>query len=161
MNLTTKLKKKGNQLEKLLKQVRNLNKESVQVGHFRESGKHPSGFTYPELMAIHHAGNPETNLPARPVLDILFFRNRRLTANAIDMAFKAWGKRKLNASSNKKLLSDLGMYIRDEEKKIFGSSVLAPNAVPPKSFNSPLVDTGELKSKVAYKTSLDKKVKEG
>lgn len=59
------------------------------------------------------------------------------------------------------LLDDIGKFFREEEQKLFGSVSLAPNAVPPKRFNNPLIDTGDLKSKVAYKTSKDKKVKEG
>jgi hypothetical protein len=117
--------------------------------------------TYPELMALHHTGNPERNLPPRPVLAILFFRYRKLKAPAIRRAFKAWSKRKSGDISDKILLNDIGEFLREEEKKIFGSPSLAPNAVPPKAFNNPLILTGDLKSKVAYKTSLDRQVKEG
>ena len=111
-------------------------------------------------MAIHNAGNPEINMPSRPVLDILFFRNRKLKAAALTQAMKSWGKRKSSDSSDKRLLNDFGKFLRIEEKKIFGSAALAPNAVPPKAFNNPLILTGDLKSKVAYKTSLDNQVKE-
>jgi hypothetical protein len=163
MGLKVKLVKKGSQFKKLIQQIHRLNNESVEIGHFKSQGEHESGFTYPELMALHHRGNPETPLPPRPVLAILFFRFRKLKtkAPAIDRAFKAWGKRKSGDSSDKILLNDIGEFFREEEKKIFGSSTLAPNAVPPKAFNNPLIDTGDLKSKVAYKTSKDKQVKEG
>ncbi len=160
MSLKVSLKKQGNQFEKLIKQIQNLNNESVQIGHFEKQGKHESDFTYPELMSIHHKGNPETSLPARPVLDILFFRHKKLKASPMQVAFKKWGKRKSGNKADKLLLNDIGEFLRDEEKKIFGSGGLVPNAVPPKDRNNPLIDTGDLKSKVAYKTSLDKRVKE-
>lgn len=158
--ITAKVRK-GNQLEKLLQRVKQLNGENVKVGHFKRQGLHNSGMTYPQLMAIHHSGNPEKNLPARPVLDILFFRNRRLTDTAIKLAFKQWGRRKITNSSNAELLDDLGKYFRSAEKEIFGSSALAPNAVPPKDSNNPLILKGDLRSKVAYRTSIDKQIKEG
>lgn len=153
--------RKGNQFDKLIKQVRNLNNESVKVGHFNSQGKHDSGMTYPELMALHHTGNPEANLPPRMVLAILFNKFRKLQAPEIRRAFKSWGNRKKGENSDRMLLNDIGSFLRDEEKKIFGSNVLAPNAVPPKNRNNPLIETGDLKSKVAYKTSIDKQVKEG
>lgn len=63
--------------------------------------------------------------------------------------------------SNDKLLEELGRILRDKEKEIFGSSALAPNAVPPKDRNEPLVASGELRSKVAYRASTNKQIKEG
>jgi hypothetical protein len=160
MALKVSLKKQGNQLEKLSQQLLSLNNAFVEVGHFSSQGKHASGFTYPELMAIHHAGNPETDLPARPVLDILFFRRRKLTAPVLRRAFKLWKGRKPGNGSDGMLLDDIGKFFREEEQKIFGSPSLVPNAVPPKESNNPLVDTGDLKSKVAYRTSKNKQVKE-
>lgn len=112
-------------------------------------------------MSIHHRGNPEVNLPARPVLDILFFRNRKLRDVQLRRVFKAWGKRKSGDTSDRLLLDGIGKFFLIEEKKIFGSNSLVPNAVPPKAFNNPLILTGDLKSKVAYKTSKDNQVKEG
>ncbi len=112
-------------------------------------------------MRIHHAGNPETNLPARPVLDILFFRNRKMKDAGLRAIFKAWAKRKSGDVADRKLLDGIGKFFLVEEKKIFGSSALAPNAVPPKASNNPLILTGDLKSKVAYKTSKDNQLKEG
>lgn len=164
MPLNARVKKTGNQFQKLVQQIKKIDKESVQVGHFREQGLHPSGFTYAQLMAIHHnGGNPSGNtpLPPRPVLDILFFKNQQLTDPKFKNAFKAWKKRSSNDSSDEMLLEDIGRILREKEKAIFGSSELAPNAVPPKSTNNPLIDTGALKSKVAYKTSTGKQVKEG
>lgn len=164
MSINAKVKKTGSQFQKLVQQVKKLHNDSVEVGHFKSSGLHYSGFTYAELMAIHHnGGNPNGSvpLPPRPVLDILFFKNQRLTDPKFKAAFKAWGKRKSSDASDAMLLEDIGKILRDKEKQIFGSSDLIPNKVPPKSKNSPLIERGDLVSKVAYKTSRDKQVKEG
>ena len=162
--LSVGVQKRGNRLQELTKQFHKIDGESVEVGHFEKQGKHPSGFTYAELMAIHHNGsNPSGTapVPPRPVLDLLFFRNQNLSDPAFKQAFKEWRGRTLSARSNDILLEDIGRILRDKEKEIFGSSALAPNAVPPKDRNEPLVATGDLKSKVAYKISTNKQIKEG
>ena len=163
MSLKFKIKRTGNQLEKLTNQIRSLASENVQIGHFASQGRHYSGFTYPELMAFHHnGGNPITGeiLPPRPVLDILAFRNQKLQDPVIKAAFRAWGNRKSSPQSDFALLTQLGEIMRDREKKIFGSSALARNKTPPKNINNPLIVTGDLQSKTAYKTSVDNQVKE-
>jgi hypothetical protein len=163
MGLNVKVKKVGNHLQKLAQQFHKIDGESVEVGHFKSQGKHSSGYTYAELMLIHHnGGNPTgTNyLPPRPVLDLLFFNNQNLGDPKFKSVFTAWSRRTLSKGSNAILLQDIGAVLRDKEKAIFGSAALAPNAVPPKSRNSPLVATGDLRSKVAYKTSIGNKVKE-
>ncbi len=155
-----KVIKKGNTLEKLAQGLLKFNGEGGKVGHFSSQGIHHSGHTYPQLMSKHNTGNPEIKLPTRPVLDILFARHRRLNKPPIKSAIRAWFKRKLSEGSDNKLLNDIGAYLREEEKRIFGSASLAPNAVPPKAFNNPLIDTGDLRAKVAYKTSKNEQVKE-
>ena len=46
-----------------------MDKATVDVGHFASQGIHPtSGLPYPELMALHHFGDPSQNIPARPFL---------------------------------------------------------------------------------------------
>jgi hypothetical protein len=163
MSVSFKMKKVGNSLQKITQQFHKIDNESVEVGHFKEQGTHPSGFTYAQLMALHHnGGNPSGSapIPPRPVLDLLFFKNSNLSDPKFAAAFKAWRGRTLSESSNGILLAQIGIILRKKEKAIFGSSALAPNAVPPKDRNDPLVDTGELRSKVAYKTSINKQVKE-
>jgi hypothetical protein len=159
-----KVKKKGNQLERLVKSLHGLNGETVQVGHFSEQGKHYSGYTYPELMALHH--NPRANgfdFPPRPVLDILFAKNLNLDSQGIKRILSQYRKMELNENANNFLLDSIGKYLREQEKKIFGSSELAPNAESTqeqKGKNSPLIDTGDLRRKTAYRTSKNKEIKE-
>lgn len=160
----TNLKRKDKKLNKLVGGIRNLAKEKVQIGHFESQGMHYSGYTYPQLMALQH--NPIANgfnFPPRPVLDILFFRNERLDAPEINTILKKYSQGGPTPSNNKMLLDNLGKFLRRKEKEIFGSSVLPPNApmtIKKKGRNSPLIDTRQLLNKVAYKTSVDKTVKE-
>jgi len=134
------------------------------VGHFESQGVHSSGLSYVDLMRIHHTGgNPsgQVPLPPRPVLDLLVFNNERLEDPKFKLAFERWKKRTYGESSNAILLEDIGKILRDKEKAIFGSNKLAPNKVPPKDVNNPLIDSGELRNKTALKTSINNIVKEG
>ena len=160
--LKISVQKKGNSLQKLVKNFHKIDGEFVETGHFKEQGKHYSGLTYPELMSVHHnGGNPSGNapLPPRPVLDLLHFRNQNLSDPKIKGYIRDWRKRPLSEASNKILLDQIGRILAIREKRIFGSPTLASNAVPPKDRNQPLVETGDLKSKVSYKTSIDNSVK--
>jgi len=163
MSLSVKVLQQGNKFNQLVKRIRNLANESVEVGHFAQQGTHHSGMSYPELMRLHHTGGSSSGvpIPPRPVQTILKFRNTKLAKPGINKAFRDYAKRKSNRASTGKLLSDIGVFLRDEEKKIFGSPDLAPNAVPPKDRNNPLIVTGDLKNKVAYRTSMNKSIKEG
>ena len=167
MGLKRRLIKKGNTLDKLAKQIHTINGESVEVGHYETQGLHPSGFTYPELMAIHHTGNPEDNLPARPVLSILAFRMfspNRVKDPVIRRAITKWLKGPIAPSSNINMLNSIGRELVRKEKAIFGSGVLvknAPRTISIKGSNSPLIDTGDLRDHTSYKTSIDDKVKGG
>lgn len=165
MAITASVKKTGKEFDKLVKGINDLNDEYVEAGHFDEQGTHYSGYTFPELMALHH--NPEGNgfdAPPRPVLDILFHRFEKLDSLKIKRVLANYRKMAPTPSNNKKLLSELGRLLVREEKSIFGSDDLAPNAdytVRQKGFDAPLVDTSSLKRKVAHKTSKNKKVEEG
>lgn len=164
MTIKFKVKKTGNYFDKLVKGIKDLNGESVQIGHFGPEKHSDTDLTYAELMAIHH--NPTANglsWPPRPVLDILFAKNLNLDSPAIKKIIKKYNKMDPSDATNRMLLDELGEYFREEEKKIFGSSELAPNApatIAQKGSNNPLIETGELREKTAYKTSKDNQVKE-
>lgn len=165
MRLKVKVKKVGNKFEQLSRGIKDLNNESVQVGHFDEQGKHYSGLTYPELMAVHN--NPVAHgldWPPRPVLDILAHKNRKLDSPQIKRILKKYSRLEPSEINNAMLLDEIGQFLREEEKKIFGSGELAPNSpvtVAQKGSNNPLIDTGDLRNKTAYRTSKDKTIKEG
>jgi hypothetical protein len=166
MAIEVKLKKVGNSFEKLLQPILNLERENVEVGHFQEQGQHYSGFTYPELMALHHYGHEAKNgageKPPRPLLDHVFFSNYRLNDPAFRSAFNAWSRRMPSEASNSKLLDDIGKIIATKEKNMFGKSPpLAPMAgnimkEEQQEGNDPLIDTGSLRDAVSFKTSKNK-----
>ena len=160
------MKKKNNKLQKLRKRVNNLNDEKVEIGHFQEQGKHSgSDLPYPDLMAIHHFGLGG-QLP-RQLLTLLVLQNRKLTDPKFDALMKVWANSRLFQTDNEKLLSGFGKVFVKKEKELFGKA--QGNLMPPTQSkkrvgvegpHAPLVDTGELKSKVAFKTSIKNQVEE-
>lgn len=158
-----KLKKVGNSFEKLLAPILSLENEKVEVGHFQEQGEHYSGYTYPELMKIHHYGMDPTGgveIPPRPVLDYLFFNNMDLQDPKIKRVMRAWGRREPSEQSNAQLLEDLGKILAKKEKEIFGKTPpLIPNA-PGKNPSNPLILTGDLSERTAHRNTKSKTIKE-
>lgn len=141
------------------KKLTSISGEGVEVGHFQEQGEHYSGYTFVELMYYHHTGSdPRGDQPVqpRPVLNFLrAFLN--LSDPKYNRAIRNWFKRPPSSASHGKLLADIGALISEEEKAIFGNSALLTVTDNP----TPLVDTGDLRDKVAYKTSVNKVVVEG
>ena len=70
-------------------------------------------------------------------------------------------------SATEILLDTIGKYLQEEEKKAFGKiSIFTPATTYPKQVGAagpeaPLVDTGNLRDKVARRTSKSKIIKEG
>lgn len=162
---SAKVKKVGNKTQKLAKGLADLGNQNIEVGHFREQGQHKdSGYTYAELMALHN--NPTANgfdFPPRPVLDILFFRNRKLDDPKIRRIIERYSEVELTSAVIARMLDEIGHHLTEEGKKIFGSAALAPNSegtIAQKGRNEPLVDTGSLKERTAYRTSKNKTIKE-
>lgn len=148
-----KLIKKGNQLEKFIRKVQKLDDQDVKVGWFVEQGKHgPSGYLFPQLVAIHHNG---INVPKRPILSIVAnlegpSKNSRDIRAILRNFFN-----NIETSIPSSVLEGLGEYYVRIIKRYFGSSYLSPTSTNP----DPLVDTGELKRNTAYKTSITNSVK--
>ncbi len=142
-------------LERLLK----ANKEHVAVGHFEESGVHYSGFTYPELMKLHHNGND--HFPPRPVLEILFQNHLQILSHPdVARAMKVYADSKMLEKDLTKMLRAVGKALAIEETEIFGTSQLTVNKKSTEQQkggrNTPLIDTGELVDEVSYKDSITK-----
>ncbi len=146
--------------EKKLENLLRANDEKVSVGHFAESGTHYSGFTFPELMMLHHNGT--NHIPARPVLEILFNNQPRILNNpAVRKAVKQYTDSKMTKKDLTTMLQTIGQVIGEEEVDIFGSRLLAPNAKSTAAAkpdgNVPLVDTQDLVNETSYKDSVTKK----
>jgi hypothetical protein len=141
-------------LENLLK----ANNEHVSIGHFSESGTHYSGFTYPELMMLHHNGT--NHIPPRPVLEFLFHNQPKILANpAVNKAVKRYMDSKMTQKDLTAMLKVVGLIIGEEEVDIFGSRMLTSNSritQERKGENAPLVDTQDLVNETSYKDSVTK-----
>lgn len=142
-------------LERLLK----ANKEHVSIGHFEESGIHYSGFTFPELMKLHHKGYE--GVPARPVLEHLFQNHLKILNHPDVMrAMKLYADSRMTEKDLTRMLQAVGRAMADEEVDIFGSSMLASNRASTRANkggdDTPLVHTQELVEEVSYKDSVTK-----
>ena len=161
--ITAKFSRKSKDIEEALKKLIKSSGAGVDVGHFKESGMHYSGMTFPELMQLHHTGSFENNIPARPVLSILFENEYKLAEKPpIKKLIMEYMESDLSDASLEKMLSGIGKYLSAKEKRIFGSSLLAENAKSTQEMkggrNSPLIDTGSLVDEVAYRTSVTNKI---
>ena len=141
-------------LERLLK----ANKEHVSIGHFEESGIHYSGFTFPELMKLHHKGYE--GVPARPVLEHLFQNHLKILNHPDVMrAMKIYADSRMTERDLTRMLQAVGKAMANEEVEIFGSNALVrnhPNTIKNKGEDAPLVHTQELVEEVSYKDSITK-----
>ncbi len=144
----------------LKKQMRSMNKDSVEVGHF-SGGKHTdSPYSNVQLMALHNVG--WGNRPARRVRAVLKHQNQRLTGIEYSTLMKAWGSSDLSVAANERLLEGYGKLLAQKEKDIFGKigpdmpATESPKKVGVMGPNAPLVDTGELREAIRYRTSISK-----
>ena len=144
-----------------------VNGESVSIGHFKEQGNHSdSGLSYVDLMAISDAG---VNGPPRRVLALLWHQNQRLRTSQLVSAMKAWAKDGGSVRATERVLDTYGKTLAKKEMAIFGVAGPMMPANSPKTKkrvgvdgpNSPLVDSGELRDAVRYKTSTGKILKKG
>ena len=148
---------------KLVGAMKNLRKADAQVGYFKEQGRHSSGFSYPALMYLHEViGVPSSSGKVyRRLFEITMMLNQRAL---LEQTKKNLYKQLNRLDSDP--TSTLEAFARGAQKAIksgFGnSSILPPNSpstVKQKGFNAPLVETGDLKSELAYKVSTKKGIK--
>lgn len=171
MTISAKMEKTGNTFNNYMNLFRELHSKYVEIGYFESQGKHYSGMTYPELMALHEFGERGkrggVNIPPRPVFQIVSYstHNDPLKIPKIASGFK---KLLLMPETNSRkqisqFLSVVGVVYRDALKDVFGKTPpLEKNAdwyaeLKPNG-NEPLVLEGDLKRHLTYKTSIDDKV---
>jgi hypothetical protein len=160
--LKAKIKKKQNgKIQKLLNNLNKLSNNNLKVGHFQKSGLHYSGFTYPELLKIWAFGGPTGSVVKNPKIQYSFsklYSKKVLKLPEVRVAYKNWSKNLLNNNSSTKFFDEIGEAVAKDYSKTFGS----PGPFMPivGENTTPLVETGELKSKISYKNSIDKSIKE-
>ena len=152
--MTIKIRKvKGGPLAKKLAEVKKLNHQKVEAGHFASQGEHSSlGMSYAEAMAYFHRN---FQFP-RKILSLLYFEMRDLKTPEMMAIKKQW----LAHPDAEATLSAIGTLLRDKEVAMFGvvNEPFMPAAGDTKK--TPLVETGELRDKTAYRTSLKGDIKE-
>jgi hypothetical protein len=145
--------------EKKLKRLLKADNEFVSIGHFDESGMHYSGFTFPELMKLHHRG-VDGHFPARPVLEHLFHSHRKILNHpGVMKAMKRYADSRMTEADLTRMLRTVGQILAYEETEIFGSNLLAKNSagtIRIKGEDAPLVATEELVNETSYKDSVTK-----
>lgn len=141
--------------QKLIRSVRSLDGKSVSVGFFADQGNHSgSNLTYTSLMYIQevHGVRSKAGLVHRRLFELTAMQHR----NEIVSNVKNSISRNFPNSPNQ-ILKDFGQDVQGKLREGFGDTSLlphnAPSTIAGKGSNSPLIDTGEMKSKVTYRIS--------
>jgi len=163
-----KTKNKGwDDLKKYLKQ---LTKDSVEVGYFNDQGIYPSdrnteGWTYAQLMAYHELQCDQNLVPLRPIFG-------SITPTQMNKFKRTAGKMLTNGlrgsyyhgvkgyHTPEKLYSMLGIQYGEMIRSRFGVRNLARNkasTIKKKGSRLPMIETGKLRDAVSYKTSKQRK----
>ena len=147
-----KVKRNKKTFNKLLKDV---NQDvAVAVGHFQDQGTHPSGYTYPELMAFHSkevGGFDNQHVPARHILEITKFRVTQNKSTVFKGLVSVFSEEKDLTAALKSYFASLGNKIKAIEYNVFGDSELPANSdvtIALKGSALPMIETGELRSKI-------------
>jgi len=161
MFFTAHLELLENFVPEIEKRINALEGHQVDVGMFASQGQHEgSGFTYVGLFKYMADGDPKRNMPPRSPLHVVANMNKTLRKSGLkgDIQKYLTNIRSTKGSITKtELLNNLGEHYREEVRNVFGDeSKLAPKnakTTKPRSVspNTPLVETGELAKKVAYR----------
>lgn len=144
---------KVNTLQKRLKQSHN---KSWEVGVFRESGTHSSGWNYVDLARYLHNGDASQGLVPRPFLDVTYAFNgkryNKLIRDALSKYLLSEKEVKLET-----LITRIASMQCQDVKDTFGqpSKLVSnkPSTIKQKGSDKPLVDRGELRDHIAMKLS--------
>ena len=162
MSFTIKFKLVEDKLPELEKRLKDLDGHKVGIGMWKEQGVHkPSGFPAVSLFRYLSEGNPAKNLPPRSPLQtvaaLVPLSSSPLKPDITKYLSNITGRPPITPL---KVMGDLGEFYRDKVRDVFGDAgLLAPKAASTKSKskspNTPLIETKELASKVAYKIDND------
>ena len=150
LKVKVKVTEKSKKIDDYRKAMKVLDKSKAEVGFFQSQGRHHSGLTYPTLMKIHEYGGG--NNPIRPVFRIAT-RKARISPKRnkyVKSAFNSWVKAAPKRTDPTKILEAIGESLKAQLKPIFGSNYLTVTSNP-----TPLVDTGDLASKVTFRISTE------
>lgn len=144
-----------------------LSKHKVETGLFEESGVHPSKkntqqWTYAQLMGFHELQIEFA--PRRPIFATASKNIKKSISQQISVMLKQELGKSIKKGSSKptNVLDEAGINIAKEIDKVFGSSQLAPNSertARRKGFNSPMIESGDLRNEISYRNTKDKRIK--
>ena len=156
-------RKKNGKIDKLLKSLNTLQNNDLQVGHFAISGKHSSDsdLTYPDLLELWAHGAVQEGVVKNPLAAFSHnqIKNKGFLKNPkVKAVYRKWSKSLTTGKASEAFLVELGTVLRDEYANTFGR---AGYLMPVVGNNStPLLDTGELQSATAFKSSINNNVDE-
>lgn len=152
--IKAKIVQRGDKLKKARGRLKRDSKREVQIGYFQEQGTHSSGYTFPELMAIHEFGLLDTT-PVRDVFQITAASIKPGQNKDVKSSVRRFLKDIVNGKGVEDNLLDSGEPIREALNSVFGdTSLLQENSerrVREKGRNEPLVDSGSLRDHLAIK----------
>tara|TARA_R110002074_G_scaffold144948_1_gene292999 strand:+ start:688 stop:1185 length:498 start_codon:yes stop_codon:yes gene_type:complete len=156
---------KRNRLQNLTKQLDRLDKQYVDYGFFQEQGIHPRAkMSYAQLMAMHE-NRPNSDPMRRPVFEASLDKSGD---RLVDTALAGLAKYNESSAAAKRpspdaLLRKIGREGVAITKPTFGDpSILRSNTVgviARKGGDTPMVEFGTLRNKLAVRTSLKKAAK--
>lgn len=138
-------------LDKMRKRAEAAHNARISTGINKGEGMHSSGLKYAQLLAIHHNGVPSKGIPPRPVLSIVTRLYGKIIAKKAKREMFKYldGEQSLDHT-----LASIGKVSLSYTKDVFGDpTVLPQNAkttIKIKGRDTPLVDSGELQSKLSY-----------
>lgn len=169
------LKKKDDRKARgLLKFLTELDNQYAQAGYFDSQGVHSGerntqGLSYAELMKIHEDGVSSMKIPPRPIFSMTFTGSEKEIVRESLQIFKRDldGVARTRYRSPKGTLNAVGMVIKEHLHRMFGSAQLEENLYWWRTSKSlkgsstrPMIETGELRDKLAFANTIDNKVKE-
>jgi hypothetical protein len=161
--ITLKVKRKKGNTQKYLNSIRQLSQDKIQVGHFVSSGIHSDaeGQYYTEIMQGWASGFYQLGVKKDPLSAFVFeqLHNKKVIADKdVQSAYKRWSKNLTNAKATTVFVNEVATIIRDKYASLFGKAGYLMPIIG--SNSTPLLETGELVSKVAYKTTKNPTAKE-
>jgi len=165
--ITTRIKKKGKQIDNIKKSMKRLSGEFTSVGYFRSQGMHVgrdliADYSYPalaqalELNLFPPSVNETVPMPFMDNIVIEALKQRRRSP-LLNRPMTKWRKNLDKDIGPGNILNGLGKLAIKTSAEVFGNRTFFPEAKP---WNlNPLITTGELMKAYSFTTSLNGQVR--